>query len=331
MEILRLKIPKPLYIHEADESEKKTSLFHYIWSMSGWRQVFVCVVAVMVAMLSLAPLELQRLIINEAVASEQLSQIYILGGVYLGVILALQVLKFAFRMYQGWLSESAIIRTRARILNLYRKKSPRKDHGEAGQAIVIVGGEVDKLGGFVGEGLSGAAANAAMLLGVASYMIIVEATIALFSLLFLIPQIVLTPIVQRRLNRLLERRIHFLRDLGDDISEINRGRAEYCLEDLPKIYRNRIKFYATKFALRAALNVLNVLAPLSVLIYGGSLVFSGEVSVGVIVAFLSGFERMSQPIHELIAFYRVAAQASVQHELISDWMQARPEDAIRTD
>lgn len=50
------------------------------------------------------------------------------------------------------------------------------------------------------------------------------------------------------------------------------------------------------------------------------MVMMGETQVGVIVAFLSGFDRLSSPIRELISFYRVAAQASVQHRLIGEWM-----------
>jgi ABC-type bacteriocin/lantibiotic exporter with double-glycine peptidase domain len=46
----------------------------------------------------------------------------------------------------------------------------------------------------------------------------------------------------------------------------------------------------------------------------------GEVEVGVIVAFISGFERISSPLRELIGFYRLAAQARVQHDLIAQWM-----------
>jgi len=43
----------------------------------------------------------------------------------------------------------------------------------------------------------------------------------------------------------------------------------------------------------------------------------------VIVAFLSGFDRISGPIRDLIAFYRLAAQAEVQHAMIARWMEAR--------
>ena len=68
------------------------------------------------------------------------------------------------------------------------------------------------------------------------------------------------------------------------------------------------------------LNLLNSLGPLSVLLYGGYMVMMGETQVGVIVAFISGFGRISGPVRELVGFYRVYAQASVQHTMIAKWM-----------
>jgi ABC-type bacteriocin/lantibiotic exporter with double-glycine peptidase domain len=82
-----------------------------------------------------------------------------------------------------------------------------------------------------------------------------------------------------------------------------------------------MRFFLAKFALKSLLNLLNSAGPATVLILGGYLVIQGETQVGVLVAFLSGFERMSSPVRELISFYRVAAQASVQHRMIAKWMQ----------
>jgi len=36
---------------------------------------------------------------------------------------------------------------------------------------------------------------------------------------------------------------------------------------------------------------------------------------------VSGFDRISGPIRELITFYRNRAQAGVQHDMIAAWMQ----------
>lgn len=58
---------------------------------------------------------------------------------------------------------------------------------------------------------------------------------------------------------------------------------------------------------RYARNLLNALAPLTMLLPGGYLVIQGEV--GVIAAFILVFEKISSPLRELISFCRVAAQS----------------------
>jgi ABC-type bacteriocin/lantibiotic exporter with double-glycine peptidase domain len=50
------------------------------------------------------------------------------------------------------------------------------------------------------------------------------------------------------------------------------------------------------------------------------MVIQGETTIGVVVAFISGFERLAASLHELIAYYRIAAQANVQHRMIARWM-----------
>jgi hypothetical protein len=43
-------------------------------------------------------------------------------------------------------------------------------------------------------------------------------------------------------------------------------------------------------------------------------------TIGTVVAFMSGFERLSDPARQLTVFYRSASQASVQHRKIAEWI-----------
>ncbi|MBW4710602.1 ABC transporter ATP-binding protein [Roseobacter sp. YSTF-M11] len=287
--------------------------------MSEWHQAYVCLLAVVFALIDLIPLELQRRIVNEVVESQNVPLLLQYGAIYLVLIIVHKFGKFVLKLYQGWLSESATIYTRKHLLGLYGDQSdPTED--SSGRTVSIVGSEVEKLGGFVGESLSQACVNITMLLGVLGYMLVVEPRIALFALAFLIPQILITPLMQKRLNELVEERVGYIRDLGDEISNMTEAKHDYCLAILPKIFSNRMKYFLLKFALKTVLNVLNALGPFTVLIFGGYLVMQGQTEIGVIVAFISGFERMSGPVRELITFYRVAAQATVQHRMIAKWV-----------
>ena len=321
-----MKVPRQ--VRRTGDDTAASSLLGYVWRMSEWHQVAACLLAVVVALLNLIPLELQRRIVNEVVDTQNVSMLLMFCGIYVAVILLHQGVKFALRLYQGWLTESALIYTRQHLLKVDGNRSEQAAQGN-GRAVSIVGAEVEKLGGFVGEALSQACVNTAMLLGVATYMLVVQPSIALFALAFLFPQVLLTPLLQRRLNALVEERVELVRDLGDEISDFDAD-PEDRLDLLTRIYRNRMTFYLLKFLLKSMLNLLRALGPVTVLIFGGYLVMQGETDVGVLVAFLSGFERMASPLRELISFYRVAAQANVQHKLIAEWMHARGDDAKAT-
>jgi ABC-type bacteriocin/lantibiotic exporter with double-glycine peptidase domain len=313
----------PLSITKTGDDSPASTILGYVWRMSGWHQVIACLAAVLLTLLNLVPLELQRRIVNEVVETRDLNQLYWFGGIYIGVVLMHQAVKFSLRIYQGWLTESTNLYTRTHLIELYAGGIETEDDNNGGRTVSIVGSEVEKLGGFVGEAISQACANVSMLLGVLTYMLVIEPMIALFALAVLLPQIILTPVIQRRLNDLVEIRIGFMRDMGDEISEMDEETSKHSLSVVKDIYKNRIKFIILKFFMKSLLNLLNSLGPISVLIFGGYMVMKGETQVGVIVAFLSGFERLSSPVRELIGFYRVAAQASVQHRLIAKWMSKR--------
>jgi ABC-type bacteriocin/lantibiotic exporter with double-glycine peptidase domain len=79
-----------------------------------------------------------------------------------------------------------------------------------------------------------------------------------------------------------------------------------------------MSYYRLKFLSKLLTNFMNYLAPLSVLLVGGYLAIEGQTTVGTIVAFISGFERMADPSRQLIAYYRLASESQVQYRLIVD-------------
>jgi ABC-type multidrug transport system fused ATPase/permease subunit len=294
--------------------------------MSGWRQAGLCALAVLVAALDLVPVELQRRIIDDAVTPGNVELLVRLGLLYAGVVVVHQLLKWLLRMAQVRIAESAAMYTRAHALGVRVKGAgARRGVGHSrptkgrGESAVVLGNDIDKLAGFVGEGPSNAAAATATLLGVFGYMLWTEPRIALVAALLLAPQAVAAPFFQRRINTLTAKRVRLLRDLGertgDDPAALRRVRRL-----LPRVYVNRMALTAVKTAMKGVLNLLNQGGPLAALVYGGWLVAQGETTVGVIVAFVSAFQRASDPLRELLGFYRKAEAAQVQHDLVAEWM-----------
>ncbi len=226
-----------------------------------------------------------------------------------------RVLRFIQLQWQSWLAESTVLYVRGHLIGLYRNRDPDGQH--AGEAVSIVNAEVDHLGGFAGQAPSQAFANVAMVVGILGYMLWMSPAIAGLSIALVLPQVLMMPVIQRRLNRLVNRRILMLRALGDRLGGEDGGLDER----LRGIFRNRMAFQFWKNLMKALLNTLNLLAPLAVLGWGGYLVIEGQTTIGVLVAFLSGFDRLAAPVRELVTFYRTAMQASVQHASIARWMR----------
>jgi ABC-type multidrug transport system fused ATPase/permease subunit len=328
---MRIPTIPPRHIRVTGDHTPARSLLRYVWRMSGRHQIAVCLLGLGVAALSMAPLELQRRIVNQAIGEMDIPLLAVLGGTYLGVVLSQGALKYLLRVYQGWLGESAVRYCRAHLVELRSRRTAGTDGGDAGdgQAVSVIGPELDRLGGFVGEGLSQPVVNIGMSTAILGYMLVIDTQVAVISLCFLLPQIVLVPMVQRAINRLIEERVALMRRLGDAVAEIGpeigaeaarKASAEEINPRIEEIYANRIRVFLLKFALKGAINLLNALAPLSVLIVGGYLVIQGETTLGIVVAFITGFERLAAPLRELLAYYRVATQAAVQHRMIARWM-----------
>ena len=64
---------------------------------------------------------------------------------------------------------------------------------------------------------------------------------------------------------------------------------------------------------------------LTVLLVGSYFVMIDEATIGVVVAFISGFQRLADPLSALLTYYRTAAQANVQHRMIAEWMTGQIE------
>jgi ABC-type bacteriocin/lantibiotic exporter with double-glycine peptidase domain len=284
------------------------NVFAFAWHQSRRHQPGLCLLAALVFPLTMVPLELQRRIIDQAIGDDNLDLLVWLGALYLAVVLLQGGFKYLLRLYRGMVSERIILKLR----RVVRARGTSDDQGEA---VSIVASEVERVGGFAGEAFSEPLLQGGILCAILGYMLVVEPTIAVVSLLFFVPQIVLVPVIQRFVNRRARRKIELVRELGEHIVEDVADR-DYA-GTARQVYAVRLSYYRLKFAGKLVNNFMNHLAPLSVLMIGGYLVITGETTIGTVVAFISGFERMADPSRQLLAYYRLMAETQVQYRLIA--------------
>lgn len=294
----------------------------FVWRASGAHQFSVGLIAMAVALLNFVPIDLQRRIVDVAIADRDVETLLFLGVIYLAVIIFQGALKYALLVYQGWVGESAVKLSRDQLAVVASDRS--SEDVTSGQAVNVIGREIDGVGGFVGVSISEFVVNLTFLVVIFAYMLYIQPVIALISGIFLIPQILLALFMQEQLNTLVERQVGLVRKLGDETVNGNSSNPATDGEKFPTIsaiFYNRLRFYFLKYGLKTLLNLVNALGPLMVLVLGGWMVIHGQTTLGTVVAFISGLERLSNPMRDLLNFYREYQQAKVQYEMIVKWVE----------
>lgn len=295
--------------------QMQPTLYRYVWRVSAPQQVRLAVLAVCLFPLNMAPLELQRLMVNEAIENGNLRALAWLGAVYLAVIVLHALLKYVFRVYQSSVGEGVVRVLRWRITGNGRKADGR------GSQVALAASESEQVGGFVGEAVSVPLLQLGILVTVLGYMAWLQPVMAGVAVASIIPSVVLTPILQARINRHIDSRVRLMRRVGDLYTERREPSSQAADERadawVERIYSRRIRIFLLKFLLKGVNNLIGAAGPLGILVVGGYFVINGATEVGTIVAFLSGFERLTSPARELLNFYRRFSQVNTQFRLLA--------------
>jgi len=305
------------------------SLYRYIWQVSGRDQIFLSLLAVAVFLLDLAPLELQRRIVNGALAKHELRDLIVLGLLYVAAVLLQGGLKFVLNIYRGAVSEAANRRLRLQLSPETTKKTESGKKTEGGETarqegvdISIIVSEVEAVGGFIGASISDAILNGGLLLAVFGYMLVLQPWMALVAVVLFFPQFLFIPFLQKAINRRTESRIKVLRALSVEIVDEaadRRGprKAGTYRRRVSEIYKLNMQIFRRKFFMNFLMNLLHQLGVIGILFVGGWFVIQGRTDVGTVVAFISGLTRVNDPWGDLVNYFRDMTNARVKYRLIA--------------
>ncbi len=323
--------------HMKKDATPHRHVFKFIWAVSWRQQILIMLLALTVAGLDVVPLEIQRRIVDGAIDQGSIPALVRLALVYLGVLAVHQITKHVLRVFQGAVAEDVLRAARAR---LYRDSAPDTEvevdgddesvgeRKKGGTRVAVLGQEIEAISVFSGNAFGEAAVQLATIFGLVFYMIFTEPVLAAISLPFLIPQALVVPMVQTRINRLSKNRVEERRALNAAVMEDDDRRFLKSGRTLRSLGVN-VAWW--KSVARFIVNSLNALAPLAVLSFGGYLAIKGDTSIGTIVAFVSGFQRMSDPAKHLLDYYRSASLTQTRYRLIREFiakMPQRDEDAV---
>src|SRR5271166_7150870 len=301
--------------------------YDYVWRSSASQQIVLIILAIMAALLAMALLELQRHIVNILAGHEEAERLAWLCGAYSIAALGISGLKCTVNIKSAGLGEAMIRSLREVIFRNGPPLSPDETPGEtakdqSGTFVTMTATEAEAVWKFVGDCISTPIVQAGTLLSVLSYMLYTEPRLGVVVLFISVPQLFLVPMNQRRLNVYVRERAHALVRAGDLMVDpaLQRGTSAGSLRSeiskaFETIYFARLHTFKLKFGLKFLISALQSMAVFILLFVGGIMVLNGETEIGIVVAFISGLDRVLEPWREMIAFVRSTSSARVQFDL----------------
>ena len=312
--------------------EMPGNIYLYVLATSGWHQLALVVLTVLVFLLEVVPLELQRRVVNDLVKHRDFRFIIVLCAVYAGTVLVQGGTKLVLNVYRSWVGERATRDLRRRVHTLVDSNSAASStlEAEGVQASMIVA-EVESIGGFVGESVSEPLLQGGILVSVLAYMIHVDFWMGATALLFFVPQLVFVPLMQGAMNRRTRARVQIIRQLSISVVEgVNAGDARDHADDehIQHVFELNMGIYKFKFSMNFLMNLSTQLQVIGALVVGGWAVYEGRLEIGGVVAFISGIGRITDPWGDLVNYFRDVNITQVKYALVRDAINQQAEDPM---
>src|SRR5262249_28980667 len=265
-------------------------------------------------------------IINTLAGHERFERLGWLCGGDLVVALAIGGLKYIVDIKSAGLGEFTIRSFPGEVFrNSFSTANPDTTTDEpqrhkSGALVTTNSSQAEAVGQFVGDCISTPIVQAGTLLSVLTYMLYTEPRLGVVVLFIAVPQLFVVPMIQRRINVHVRERSHTLVRAGDLMVDPALSDGSSTASEISKafetIYLARRAVFKLKFGLKFLISALQSTAIFVLLFVGGIMVPNGKTEIGIVVAFISGLDRVLEPWREMIAFLRSTSAARVQFDLI---------------
>lgn len=295
------------------------SLSGFVRRVSLWHQGALSLLSVAVFMLSTAPLEVQRRIVNDAFKGGHFDAILWLALAYAGLAVGEGLIKLGMNVYRGYVSEIAVRSLRRTVQQVMAHPGVATSPEATGVEASMMLAESEPVGAFVGVYLSEPLLTGGMLASVFGYMIYLQPLMALIAFVMFSPQLVFVPLMQRAINRRVATRIHVLREVGSSlVATATQGAGSEAQEArIDIVFNLNMGVFTLKYSMNFLMNLLHHLGTASVLAVGGWFVVTGRTEVGTVVAFISGLSKINDPWGDLVNWFRDLTVTSTKYEMIA--------------
>ena len=295
------------------------SIFRYVLATSGVHQLVLLALTVSVFLIEIAPLELQRRIVNDLVKDRPYRWVIILCAVYAGVVLVQGGVKLGLNVYRGWVGERAVRDLRQRVhavIGAPATSSPAAD--AQGIAVSMIIAEVEPIGGFVGGSVSEPLLQGGILVSVFAYLIHLDPWMALGAFALFVPQFLFVPLMQAAVNWRAGARVRVLRRLGIGVIDQTNDHFHADEKRIDRAFALDMGIFRLKFTMNFLMNLCSHLQIVSALLIGGWWVHTDRLEIGGVVAFISGISRLNDPWGDLVNYFRDLTVTQVKYRLLAN-------------
>jgi ABC-type bacteriocin/lantibiotic exporter with double-glycine peptidase domain len=301
----------------------------YVLRFTGAHQAGLALLSIAVFLLSAAPLELQRRIVNDLVGKGSFTVVFWLAAGYAGVALAEQGLKLMLNVYRGWVAESSVRALRTTVYEGEKRAAVSAPSSlDTGVEIAMILEEAEPIGGFIGISVSEPVLQGGILLSVIGYMFFLEPWLALVGVAFFIPQMVFVPLLQHAINVRARERILVKREISGALAEDGSNRSVPSQTGaIGQVFKLQMGIYWRKYSMNLLMNLMHHLAVAGVLCFGGWLALQGRIEVGTVVAMVSGLAKLNDPWGDVVNWAREFSVVSVKYRLYAgaaNWLTGTP-------
>ncbi len=270
-------------------------------------------------------------------AGEGARTLYTIVAVLLVAVVVQAITRQAFLMLAGRIGQEVLVTLRRRMYGHFQKLSPAfHDDYTSGRVISRQTSDIDAIYELLETGFDGLITAFLTLFGTAILLLVLDVKLGLVALLCAPFLWLLTRWFRRESARAYRRTretvavviVHFVETIGGmrAVQAFRReGRNQDIFEAVDDDYRaaNERAFRLVGMFMPGIKLIGNVTIAV-VLIYGAHLAYHGEVTVGVLAAFLLYLRQFFEPMQEISQFYNTFQSASAALEKLSGVLEEEP-------
>lgn len=289
---------------------------------------------------TLAAPYLIKLAIDQAISQSDTYGLFQLSVLLAITYIGLYVATAGERYLLGWVAQRTLTDVRADLFShLQRLSLSYHETHIVGVTVSRVINDVATISDLLSQGLVTILGDALLLCGIVVVMISLDAKLALVTLLVLPIMVIATQIFSKNAQKAYRiTRSTVAAVVGDLAEEIAGMRviqafareavARARFEKVNDANRNaNIKAMSLSFIFMPTVEFLSVVATVIVLWFGGLAVLNGEITLGILVAFLVYVSRFFQPIQDLSQLQNTLQSAMAGGELVVRLLDQQPQVA----